>query len=205
MAHNPDRSERFLTRDEAQLLLRVARDALEAWVLHRQRIDLSRYLLTRALRDNHGAFVTLRAAGELRGCIGYTQNNGPLAHAVLDNAINAASNDPRFDPVRPHELPSISIEISALTPGDAPESPFKRVHDLRDIAIGRDGLYIEMPPNRGGLLLPQVAAERGWGLDQFLSAVCQKAGYPDRTWENPDAKLYRFSAQVFSEEDTPGR
>jgi len=204
MSHNLDQSEHYLTRDEELRLLRIARDALEAWVGHSKRIDLDSYELTPALREKHGAFVTLRVARELRGCIGYTQNRETLARAVVENAINAASNDPRFDPVQPNELAAISIEVSALTPGDSPETPFKQVRDLREIAIGRDGLYIELPPNRGGLLLPQVAAERGWDVGQFLRAVCQKAGYPDRTWEQPDAKLYRFSAQVFSEDDSLG-
>lgn len=196
-----DRSEHYLTRDEERLLLRIARDALESWVRRGERIDLDHYLLTPTLKEPHGAFVTLRKDGNLRGCIGYTQNREPLARAVLDNAINAASHDPRFDPVTPEELPAISIEISALTPGESPETPFKRVHNTLDIVIGRDGLYIETPPLRGGLLLPQVATERHWTVPQFLSAVCQKAGYPDRAWERPETRLYRFSAQVFAESD----
>lgn len=196
-----DRSEHYLTRDEELLLLRIARDALESWVRRGERIDLRQYSLTPTLEEPHGAFVTLRKDGNLRGCIGYTQNREPLARAVLDNAINAASNDPRFDPVTPAELPAISIEISALTPGESPETPFKRVRNILDIVIGRDGLYIESPPLRGGLLLPQVAAERHWTVPQFLSAVCQKAGYPDRAWERPETRLYRFSAQVFAEDD----
>ncbi|MCC6797796.1 MAG: AmmeMemoRadiSam system protein A [Candidatus Hydrogenedentes bacterium] len=193
-------NEHFLSRDEECLLLRIARDALTDWVSRQNRIDLLSYALTPALQEPHGAFVTLRKGRELRGCIGYTQNRETLARVVMENAINASSKDPRFDPVQSDELPSISIEISALTPGDSPETPFKLVRGLDEIIIGRDGLYIEMPPYRGGLLLPQVAAERGWSVDQFLRAVCQKAGYPDRAWEFPDARLYRFSAQVFGEE-----
>ncbi|NUM52006.1 MAG: AmmeMemoRadiSam system protein A [Candidatus Hydrogenedentes bacterium] len=204
MTHNLDRSEHFLTRGEELTLLRVARDSLDAWVRHRRRIDIEEYGLTPALREKHGAFVTLHAHGDLRGCIGYTQNKEPLARAVSENAVNASSNDPRFEPVQPGELSSITVEVSALTPGDSPDTPFRRVHDLREIVIGRDGLYIAMPPFRGGLLLPQVATERGWNVEQFLKAVCMKAGYPDRSWENPEATLYRFSAQVFSENDADG-
>ena len=193
-------NEHFLSRDEERELLRIARDALTSWVSDRNRIDLSAYNLSPALLERHGAFVTLRKGRELRGCIGYTQNKETLARAVMENAINASSNDPRFDPIQPGELPGITIEISALTPGEAPETPFKLVRGLDEIVVGRDGLYIEMPPYRGGLLLPQVASERGWSVDQFLRAVCQKAGYPERAWELPEARLYRFSAQVFGEE-----
>lgn len=192
-------SEAYLTRSEEVLLLRIARDALESWVCERERIDIGRYPLTPTLQEKHGAFVTLRERGELRGCIGYTQNREPLAVAVRDNAINAASNDPRFEPVRADELGAITIEVSALTPGETPETPFKRVRNLNEIVIGRDGLYIERPPYRGGLLLPQVAVEQKWDVRQFLAAVCRKAGYPEWAWEDPEARLYRFSAQVFSE------
>ena len=194
-----DRSEHYLTLEEEQTLLRIARDALEAWVRDRRRIEVTQYPLTERLQEKHGAFVTLRKGRDLRGCIGYTANRESLAETVRDNAINAASNDFRFPPVTEDELPYLIVEVSALTPGDAPDTPFKRVRDISEIVIGRDGLYIEMPPSRGGLLLPQVAVEQGWDVNQFLSAVCRKAGYPDRTWENPSARLYRFSAQVFSE------
>jgi len=195
------KSERFLTEEEEQLLLQIARDALEQWVRHGARLDLSAYSLTSALREAHGAFVTLRQGGELRGCIGYTTHGEPLAMAVRDNAINAACRDPRFDPILADELPGIVIEISALSHGDTPDTPFRRVSDLGEIEIGRDGLFIERPPQRGGILLPQVATDRNWDVGQFLAAVCKKAGYADRAWELPDAKLYRFSAQVFSEAD----
>ena len=95
--------------------------------------------------------------------------------------------------------PAGTISISALTPGDTPETPFRRVNDLDEIVIGRDGLFIERPPSRGGLLLPQVAEEQHWDVRQFLAGVCLKAGYPDRAWEQPGTNLYRFSAQVFSD------
>lgn len=194
-----DRSEHYLVPEEEHLLLRIARDALEAWVRERRRVDVNHYPLTDRLREKHGAFVTLRKGHELRGCIGYTANRESLAETVRDNAINAASNDFRFPPVTADELEDITIEVSALTPGDTPDTPFKRVDDVGEIVIGRDGLYLEVPPSRGGLLLPQVAVEQGWDVPHFLSGVCRKAGYPDRAWEHPDARLYRFSAQVFSE------
>ena len=192
-------SEHYLTDDEEKTLLRIARASLESYVRDRQEIDLDEFALTGALIERHGAFVTLRDNGHLRGCIGYTTNSAPLAEAVSENAINAAARDPRFMPITPDELPRISIEISALTPGETPDTPFKRVNDISEILLGRDGLYIERPPHRGGLLLPQVPAEQGWDLVQFLAGVCRKAGYPDAAWKDKATLLYRFSAQVFSE------
>lgn len=195
-----DASEDFLTRQEEETLLKLARAVLEAHLQGRSHPDLEQFAPTPALRERHGAFVTLRHAGELRGCIGYTASEMPLMKAVEENAVNAATCDYRFRSVTAGELPDITIEISALTPGDSPGTPFKKVNDIREILIGRDGLYIERPPARGGILLPQVATEQGWDVPAFLSAVCRKAGYPDRSWERPGYVLYRFSAQVFSEE-----
>lgn len=197
-----DRNEHYLTHEEERTLLQIARAALGAHVRAGRRLDLSAFDLTPALRENHGAFVTLRRHGELRGCIGYTASSVPLARAVAENAVNAASRDQRFPSVTPDELDVISIEVSALTPGDSPDTPFKKVRDVREIVIGRDGLYIEKPPMRGGILLPQVAVEQGWDVPQFLSAVCRKAGYPDGAWKEPGVDLYRFSAQVFAEGDS---
>ncbi len=197
-----DCCERYLNDAEEALLLRIARDSLETFILKGEHLDLAAYPLTDALREKHGAFVTLRRSGALRGCIGYTKNIEALAEAVRDNAINAAARDPRFPPVTVEELPELDIEVSALCPGDTPDSPFLEVRAISEIVIGRDGLYLEQAgPRGGGLLLPQVPVEQGWDLPAFLAALCRKAGAPERAWELPGARLYRFSAQVFSERE----
>lgn len=193
-------AERFLTSDEEQLLLRIARESLRAHLQESHRIELDGYPLTPELRAGHGAFVTLRLGGELRGCIGHTRNLESLAEAVRDNTINAAVRDPRFPPLTLEELDAIHIEISALCPGVEPDSPFIPVSHPSEIIIGRDGLYLDRAGSRGGgLLLPQVASERHWSVAQFLEAVCAKAGAESGAWNAPDSKLYRFSAQVFGE------
>jgi len=189
----------YLSKEEERLLLRIARDSLERYVREGERVDTEAYPLTPTLREPHGAFVTLRSAGELRGCIGYTKSLEPLAATVRDNAINAATRDPRFSPVKPEELDGVHIEVSALCPGDEVGSPFIRVGDTSEIVIGRDGIFLECGAARGGLLLPQVPVEQGWDLAQFLQGICRKAGVPDGAWRDPDNNLYRFSAQVFAE------
>ena len=194
-----DTSENYLSAEEERLLLQIARETLEQFARTGDVPPLDRFPLTPRLREKHGAFVTLRKHGELRGCIGYTSNEMPLARAVQENAVNAASRDPRFRSVTAAEAADIDIEISALTPGDEPDTPFKKVNDISEIVIGRDGLYIERHHQRGGILLPQVATEQGWDVQQFLTAVCRKAGYPTGAWKESGTQLYRFSAQVFSE------
>jgi AMMECR1 domain-containing protein len=38
-------------------------------------------------------------------------------------------------------------------------------------------------------------------VEEFLEALCKKAGIEERSWERDSVELYRFSAQVFSEAD----
>ena len=195
-----DAPEAYLSGEEELLLLRIARDSLEHYVRAGESTSLEAYPLTECLREKHGAFVTLRKDGALRGCIGYTKNLKALAEAVRDNAVNAGLRDPRFDPVRDDELAGLHIEVSALHPGESPDSPFIEVHDLDEIVIGRDGLFLDHAgPRGGGLLLPQVPAEEGWDLEAFLQGLCRKASAPGRAWELPGSRLYRFSAQIFQE------
>jgi AmmeMemoRadiSam system protein A len=139
-----------------------------------------------------GAFVTLRIGGELRGCIGYIEYPGPVRTAVEDVARKAAFGDPRFDPLGPDELDQVQIEISVLT-------PMRRITSPGEITIGTDGLVIQYRGRRG-LLLPQVATEYGWDVEEFLENTCLKAGLPSGAWREPAAELEAFSAEVFSEE-----
>jgi AmmeMemoRadiSam system protein A len=143
------------------------------------------------LLEPRGAFVTLKIDGRLRGCIGHVIGVAPLWRAVRDNAIAAAFEDPRFEPMRADELLHTHIEISALT-------PLRRV-EFDDVMVGRDGVLLERGMARG-LLLPQVAVEFGWDRETFLDHTCRKAGLEPGCWRHPDTVLSTFSAQVFGED-----
>ena len=69
-----------------------------------------------------------------------------------------------------------------------------------EIEVGRDGLIISSGRNQG-LLLPQVATEYGWNRDQFLEHTCYKAGLSGDAWKKKDARIEKFSAQVFGEKE----
>jgi hypothetical protein len=145
-----------------------------------------------ALPEASGVFVTLKERGELRGCLGTLQCRRGLAGEVARCAADAARRDPRFPPVRPSELPDISVEVSVLGPLE-PVDP----RDPGAITIGRHGLVAEQGSRRG-LLLPQVASERGWTAREFLDQTCVKAGLPPGAWEH-GAHISRFDAEVFGE------
>lgn len=138
-----------------------------------------------------GAFVTLRVGGDLRGCIGYPESDRVLVDVVEQCAISAAVSDPRFPAVRATEWPLIDLEISVL-------GPIEPVDDIGEIEIGRHGLIVELGRRRG-LLLPQVALEWKWDVEEFASNTCAKAGLPTDAWRN-GAKLFKFEAEVFSGE-----
>lgn len=144
------------------------------------------------LRAKGACFVTLENHGRLRGCIGNMVASGPLYEAVIDNAVKACK-DPRFvnNPVTTGELDELHVEISYLT-------PLERVKDTKEIIIGRHGLWIVLGGRRG-VLLPQVAYERGWTREKFLAQTCRKAGLPQNAWKKPDAEIYSFQADVFGE------
>jgi len=182
--------ENPLTVEEKGILLRIARESLEAAVKGEkytpQPVD------DPALNEHRGSFVTLTKAGELRGCLGGYTPDEPLYRVVADRARASALEDPRFPPVKPEELPEIDIEISALT-------PLEEVKDIKEIEVGRDGLYIRQG-GRAGTLLPQVASERGWDRETFLTHTCYKARLPLDAWKN-GATIYRYAADVFGEKE----
>ncbi len=147
------------------------------------------------VKEKRGAFVTIkRVDGSLRGCIGYPLPIKPLYKAVIETALLAAFDDPRFPPLDESELDSVLFEVSVLTlPEEVPKDRL-----FEEIKIGRDGLIIE-GYGRSGLLLPQVAVEENWDVETFLDHTCLKAGLPPRCWADPEIKVKKFSSIVFSE------
>lgn len=142
-----------------------------------------------------GAFVTYRVNGRLRGCIGTIRPVMPLYRTVAGMARAAATEDPRFPPIGPDELDDIEFSISVLT-------PMQLVDDPEQVRVGIDGLYITMEGS-SGVLLPQVPVEFGWSREEFLEAVCRKAGLPADAYLSSSSLLYRFQAEVFGPADLP--
>jgi len=179
-----------LDKKAQKKLLEIARKSVET-VIESGKVYEPSANDIESIKQARGAFVTLKIAGQLRGCIGYTAPLKPLYLVVRDAAIQAATNDPRFKAVSKEELPYLEYEISVL-------SPFRHVRDVKEIKIGRDGLLIKKGPHVG-LLLPQVPVEWGWDRQTFLEQTCRKAGLPKEAWQDEDADLFRFSAFVFGE------
>lgn len=153
------------------------------------------------LAEERGAFVTLEKNDSLRGCIGRPYPRQPAYEAVRQSAVEAGTGDPRFSRVTDAELDEITIEVSVLTP---PTSLSQRKGALADVIdVGRDGLIVRAD-GRSGLLLPQVAVDRPWAADTFLTQTCRKAGLPDDCWRRDGVTVKRFQAQVFEESSPRG-
>ncbi|MEM3585342.1 MAG: TIGR00296 family protein [Candidatus Woesearchaeota archaeon] len=185
----------MIRKEDREKLLQLARKSIEAEL----RGDVLKVddEIIRKFSEHKGVFVTLKEMGELRGCIGYPEPVLPLWQAVSRAAVAAAFEDPRFPPLLEEELKDVKIEISVLTVPELLEvnSPSEY---LKKIRIGKDGLILRYK-GFSGLLLPQVAPEQGWNVEQFLEGLCEKAGVPPGTWKHPRCEIYTFQAEVFGE------
>ena len=168
------------------MLLRLAHQAI-ASALDRRELSLD--APTAHLADPRGAFTTLYYRGGLRGCVGYVLPVTPLYRTIAESARGAAFDDTRFAPVTQDEARELQISLSILSRPQPIEAD--------EVEIGRHGLLISLGSCRG-LLLPQVAVERGWDRIAFLEQTCRKAGLPPNAWQT-GATLQAFTAEIFAD------
>ena len=178
-----------LTSYEKDLLLKAARQSIlsQFGSADIPEVDYEAHPL---LKEKRGAFVTLSIEEELRGCIGYIVAIAPLFETVCETARSSAFSDPRFNPLDREEFKKVKIEISVL-------SSFEPIKNYDEIEIGKHGLLLD----EGGraVLLPQVATENNYNRDEFLTALCHKAGLYGEYWKERTLKIKVFSADVFAE------
>ena len=181
-------------------LVRIARETVER-VFQEGRLTIKNY---EKFKEKRGVFVTIMTypAKELRGCIGFPQPIYPLEEATQRAAYAAAFEDTRFPPLKKEELSKIIFEVSVLTLPKLIEVK-KPEEYLRKIEIGKDGLIIQLGWHTG-LLLPQVATEFKWNVEEFLQNLCMKAGLTPDIWIDPQAKIYKFQAKIFREVEPKG-
>jgi AmmeMemoRadiSam system protein A len=145
------------------------------------------------LDEPRGIFVTLRAHGELRGCIGTIHPREALRVSLPRITAEAAFDDPRFAPVTDGELPSITIEHSLLTP----PQPVERSNA---VVLGRHGIILSVHGHRS-VFLPEVPVEQGWDLPTTLHFLSRKAGLPGEAWRDPAARLDVFESFHYGEQE----
>jgi AmmeMemoRadiSam system protein A len=182
-----------LSEADRRAALQLARTAVVEAVSHRKLPDA--FPREGVFAERRSVFVTLHVRNRLQGCIGVIEANEPLGEAIVRCAASAALEDPRFAPMKMEQLGELRIEISLLSPMEpiVPDS----------IEIGRHGLFIRLHASRG-LLLPQVAVEHRLTREQFLEETCRKAGLRAEAWRDPEARLFGFTCEVFSDNSLSG-
>ena len=176
----------LMTDHSRHPLVALAAEAVEAFVRDRLIIAPPDSLLERypPAARRAGAFVCLKARGQLRGCIGTTEpTRVTLAAEIIENAVAAAARDPRFDPVGPDELPDLAITVDVLS---VPEP----VADHAQLDHRRYGVIVQAGA-RHGVLLPDI--EQINSIQEQIATVRLKAGIgPDEPVE-----LFRFEVMRY--------
>ncbi|WP_024822315.1 AmmeMemoRadiSam system protein A [Aminobacterium mobile] len=173
----------------------LARHAIETYVREGERLslqDVEKLAPQESLQSKKACFVSLKTLkGELRGCIGtIAPVRSSLAWEVVENAIAAATEDPRFLPVRPEELPNLTVSIDILSEPEV----IRNVEELDPKQYG----VIVSKGNRRGVLLPDL---EGITLaSQQIQIAAQKAGITTLD----GISISRFTVHRYPErEDTP--
>jgi AmmeMemoRadiSam system protein A len=136
------------------------------------------------LKQNAGSFVTIKNQDSLRGCLGtLTPKYKNLAEEIIRNAIRAANEDPRFEPVEKKELPSLTFSVDVLT---LPE----KINGLTGHNVKQFGLIVR-GAEKQGVLLPDLDNIKS--ANQQLKVCLKKGGFKDSdTYE-----LFRFEVKRF--------
>lgn len=165
----------------------LARKTIEAYVTRQEQINPPAESPPE-MQQQAGAFVSLhKKSGQLRGCIGTIEPvQDSLAEEIINNAISAATRDPRFPPLRPDELEDLDISVDVLSPAEPVDS-------IAELDPQRYGVIVESAhnPYQRGLLLPDLE-----GVDTAkyqVDIARRKAGISP----NAPIKLSRFEVKRY--------
>ncbi|MFA5405026.1 MAG: AmmeMemoRadiSam system protein B [Ignavibacteria bacterium] len=173
------------SQEEKELMVKIAKNAVETYIMDDKKIHYED--VPESFKKKLACFVTLTDKVDLRGCIGTIEPVGKLYQSIIDNAISAATRDPRFAPVTKKELKGLSYEVSVLS--EPVEILFSSREDLFN-KIKEKGVIISKSGNRA-VYLPQVW-EHFSNPESFLSSLCSKAGLNSGEWKEKGMKFFVF-------------
>lgn len=141
--------------------------------------------LPKEMQDQAGTFVSIKKNGLLRGCIGtISPKYANIAEEVIQNAIKAANEDPRFPAIEIQELKELTFSVDVLTP---PE----KIDDTKSLDVKRYGLIVSSEDKRG-LLLPNMESVKT--VDQQLKVCLKKSSIK----EADNYELHRFEVKRYT-------
>ena len=171
------------TRAEKNQIFKIAENSIRTMLYEKKKIVQDEKEMTDNLRKQLGAFVTLKINGSLRGCIGRFISADPLYIVISESAISSAFEDPRFSPLTKEEFEKTEIEITVL-------GPMRKISDISEIVLGKHGIYIKKEYH-SGTMLPQVATENNWTVEEFLGYTSRdKAGIGWTGWKDAEIFIY---------------
>ncbi len=147
--------------------VRLARQAIEAVVRKESNPKIPDLIPKEMLENRGGTFVSIKTSAGLRGCMGTiagTQVN--IAEEIIENAIKAATGDPRFPAIEPDELTNLIISVDVLSKSES-------VEDINSLNPKEYGVIVTSGYRRG-LLLPNLQ-----GIDTIkdqIDIALNKAG-----------------------------
>lgn len=185
-----------LSEADKALLLKLAREALEAAVREEAVPPVDEAALSPDLRQPGCSFVTLTERGNLRGCIGALRPVDPLFQDVRLHAAQAALEDYRFVSVAAAELSQLEIEVSVLSEPqplayDQPEDLLRLLRPNIDGVVLLQGL-------RRATFLPQVWEDIP-DPEQFLARLCEKMGREPTLWRRTKLEVQTYQVEKFTE------
>ena len=165
----------------------LARKAVETYIRDGDFLNPRRFMQG-LLGAQAPCFVSLKTLeGDLRGCIGTIEPaRDTLAQEIVANAISAAANDPRFDPVRVEELSNLRYSVDVLAPAEETV--------MEDLDPSVFGVIVEDENgDRRGLLLPDIPGITE--AKQQVEIAARKGGIAP----GEPIKLWRFRVERFRE------
>ncbi|OWZ84450.1 AmmeMemoRadiSam system protein A [Natranaerobius trueperi] len=176
-----------MSNTERETALTLARDSLTLYVKE-EKFILPPKNLPQLFYNPRGAFVSIKDIdGNLRGCIGTlepTKEN--LAYEIIQNAVSAGTNDPRFPEVLISEINKLQFSVDVI-------SPLEYVSDTNQLDAQKYGVVIEKDYRRG-VLLPDLE-----GVDTVFNQLRIASQKVDLSLDEQGIKIYRFKVTRFSE------
>lgn len=167
---------------EGDAYVRLARSTVEEFMFSGKKPRVPMGLPREMYYRRAGVFVSIKKQGKLRGCIGTIHSTySSVAQEIMENAISAAVNDPRFAPIMPEELEYLTVSVDVM--GET-----EPVKSLRELDVRRYGVIVTKGEKRG-LLLPNL--EGVDTVEEQIAIAKQKAGIP----AEEDVYLERFEVE----------
>ena len=186
-----DTKNDFIERYYSRYVIDIARQSIISSINQEEFIPKG---IPPVMTQYGASFVTLKLKGVLRGCIGSVYPTKPLILDIIDNAKNAAFQDPRFEPLTVDELEDLEVSVSIL-------SAIERINfkDERDLLskIYPYGIILADREKRA-VYLP-VVWEQLPDREIFLNSLKEKAGLPPNYFSK-SLEAYKFNALYISED-----